>query len=85
MARMIAKGAALALLVGLGFGASVSAAPPGECAPQEEGAFFWEQIDPSNPNLVHAYQCRAGYWRFLGQCTTSSCPSPDPGGPIVEA
>jgi hypothetical protein len=84
MARLIAKSVALALLVGaVGSASPVSAEPPGPCAP--EGGFFWEQVDPSNPNIVNAYQCRAGVWRFLAQCHVSSCPSPDPGGPIVEA
>ncbi|MFD0321262.1 hypothetical protein [Lysobacter gummosus] len=80
MARLIAKSVALALLAAA---VPVSAEPPGPCAP--EGGFFWEQVDPSNPNIVNAYQCRAGIWRFLAQCHVSSCPSPDPDGPIVEA
>lgn len=84
MARLIAKSVALALMVAaVGSASPVSAEPPGPCAP--EGGFYWEQVDPSNPNIVNAYQCRAGIWRFLAQCHVSSCPSPDPGGPIVEA
>lgn len=80
-------GAAIALTaatMALGSTSALATEPTYACTAETEGHMFHAVADPGTPNVFFAYQCRSGAWRFLGMCESGNCPSPDPGGPIIE-